>query len=56
MQQLNSISLGLMSLGLIVLGLVFEDALIRIVVLTAAALLSIVAVIKSFKEKNKNKK
>jgi len=53
MQQLNSISLMFMSLGFLILGLLFENTLIKIVVLSAAAILSIVAAIKSFKEKNK---
>jgi len=55
MQQLNSISLLFMSLGFIILGLLFENIFIKIVILTAAAVLSIVAAIRSFKEKNKKK-
>ncbi len=56
MQKLNSISLLFMSLGFIFLGLLFENTFIKIVILTSAAILSIVAAIRSFKEKNNNKR
>ena len=45
-----------MSLGFIFLGLLFENTFIKIVILTSAAILSIVAAIRSFKEKNNNKR
>ncbi|MEZ0005821.1 hypothetical protein ABH942_001178 [Flavobacterium sp. 28YEA47A] len=55
MKTLNSISLMFMSLGFFVLGMLFENVRLKIVVLTAAAILSIAAAIKSFQEKKKNK-
>lgn len=44
-----------MGLGFFVLGMLFENVRLKIVVLTAAAILSVAAAIKSFQEKKKNK-
>lgn len=44
-----------MSLGFFILGLLFENIRLKIVVLSAAAILSIAAAIRSFQEKKKNK-
>ncbi|MBU7571518.1 MAG: hypothetical protein KAF41_12855 [Flavobacterium sp.] len=55
MKTLSSISLMFMSLGFFILGMLFENVRLKIVVLTAAAIVSIAAAIKSFQEKKKNK-
>lgn len=52
MKNLNSISLGIMAAGFFVLGLVFTHPVSKILTLLAAAILSVIAAIKSFKEKN----
>lgn len=55
MAKLNSISLLFMGLGFLFLGLFFENLYLKITLLTLAAVVNIIAAIRSFGDK-KNKR
>ena len=54
-KKVNSISLMLMGIGLLPLAYFIEDVYLQSFVLVASIVLNIMAIIRSFKEKNEKK-
>ncbi|HEU4497351.1 MAG TPA: hypothetical protein VFR70_09890 [Flavobacterium sp.] len=56
MSNLNSISLMFMGIGFMVLGFLFGNVYLKIIVLLLAAILNVMAAVRSFREKKESKK